>query len=455
VSPWLRYLPSLIRDPLEERAYLQRVISNTGWLIVERVLRMVVGFVVGIWIARHLGVEQYGLLNYASAIVGVLAILGTLGLDPMAVREMVRHPERRNAVLGTLVAARLASGMVLVLCATAAVALLRPGDGLAAMLVLIIAVAQLVVGFDAIDTWFQANMTSRQAAGARSASFLCATLLRVGLLLAGASVTAFAWALFVEALLFAVAMVAVYSRSGLSIMAWRPSAERARALLRDGWPLILASLFAAVSLRIDQVMLGQMVGLAEVGTYAVAVRVVEVLYVVPAAIAASVFPAIIKSKELGGALYPSRIQMLYDAMLWLALAIALPLCLLAPYIVRAFFGSAFDEAGPALRVLAWMPVWVFFAVVRQRWLYAENALLAGTAVEAAACLLNVALNLVLIPRYGAVGAAAASLSSGAVASVLIAPFSPPIRESLRMFLTSATAPLRFKRSMSGQHQADR
>jgi polysaccharide transporter, PST family len=451
MSPWLHLIPPFLRRRLAARSYLQRVIGNAGWLLGERALRMVMGFLVGIWIARYLGVEQYGLLNYATAFVGILAFFGSPGLEPLAVRDMVREPDSRDSTLGTLLALRLAGGLGLVLLAAAAILLLRPGDGVAATLVILISLAQVLMAFDAIDCWFQARVTSRYAVIAKASAFLAATAARVVLILADAPLTAFAWAIFGEAVLFVLAMLAAYRLSGLAPGAWRASRARARSLVAEGWPLMLSAFFAAVYLRIDQVMLGDMSGFAEVGTYAVAIRLVEVLYVVPAVIAASVFPAILKSKELSRPLYDARIQSLYDAMLWMAVVLAIPLCILAPLIVHWLFGDAFAAAAPALAVLAWMPVLVFLNAARQKWLWAENALKAGLAVEAAACALNVVGNLLLIPRYGAVGAGIASLIAMTGATVIVAPFSSAIRQSLRMFLTAATAPVRVLRDgLSGR-----
>jgi O-antigen/teichoic acid export membrane protein len=139
------------------------------------------------------------------------------------------------------------------------------------------------------------------------------------------------------------------------------------------------------------------------------------------------------------------VQSLFDASLWLAVAISLPLSLMAPIIIDTLFGGQYAEAGRVLVVLAWMPVWVFFGMARQRWLLAENSLRAGMAVEIAACGLNVLGNLILIPRYGALGSAMAAVIAAAGSTALLAPFSPPIRASAWMLLTAVLAPARMIR----------
>jgi PST family polysaccharide transporter len=421
------------------------VAANAAWVFGERLLRVGVAFAVGIWVARYLGVEQYGLLNYASALVTSLAFMTTLGVEPLAVRDIVRDPGRRDETLGTLLAMRLFGGAVLAVTATAAAHWLHPQNGLAAALVLLISLAQMLASFEAVDCWFQANVTSRYAAAARAGAFLAASAVRVALVLAGAPLIAFAAAILLEALLFVAALLAAYRASGVRASAWRATLARARELASEGWPLALSVLFAAGYLRIDQVMLGQLAGFAEVGAYAAAARIVEVLCMAPAVVAASVFPAIIKSRESGGEGHRMRIQGLYDLLFWTALPASLGLSIFAPATVQALFGESFSAAARPLTILAWTLPWLFFTAARARWLLAENATKAAMTVEGMACVANVLANLTLIPRYGAVGAAFAFLLAAPVATLLAAPFSPALRLSLLMFLRAAGAPARLFR----------
>jgi len=442
---WYRYLPGVLRRRLEGRSYLRRVIDNTGWVLAERVLRYTIGFLVGVWIARYVGPSDYGLLNYAAAFVGVLTFMSTLGLDSLAVRDMVQNPGASGEILGTLLLMRLAGGVLLIIGAVAGLMILQPGDSRAPTLVLLVSLAQLLQAFDSIDCWFQSIMSSRSTVFAKAAALLSMSAVRVVLILAQAPLVAFAWAILAESTLLALAMLAAYRLSGQRLTSLRTALARAKQLVTGGWPLMLSAAVVAVYSRIDQVMLGQMAGFPEVGAYAVAVRIVEVSYVVPAVIVSSIFPAMIQSLELGRDVFEARIQKLYDLMLWMGVAVALPLSILAPLIVHTVAGDAYAAASPPLALLAWMPVWVFLGLARQKWLLAENALKAAMAIEIAACVLNVLGNLVLIPRHGATGAAMASLLAAAGATVLVAPFSRPIRRSLTMFLVATQAPLRIVR----------
>jgi polysaccharide transporter, PST family len=443
ISPWmLRLLPAFLRRRIVGRSYLLKVIDNTGWIFAERALRHTIGFAVGIWIARYVGPEQYGLLNYAAAFVVVFSFMGVLGLDTVAVREMVRDPTSRDGVLGTLVVLRIIGGLVMVAVIAIAMLLVKPDDSRVYPLIVLTSVATLLLAVESIDCWFQANLTSYYSAIARVVSLLTAAAVRIGMIVLHAPLVAFAWATLAETALLMVAMLMVYRRSGERVFQWRPAFAQAKTLFERGWPLMLSAVVVAVSQRLDQVLVGELAGFAEVGAYAIAVRMVEATYIIPAAIAASTFPAMIKLKEQGNAQYELQMQRLCNVMLWAAFAIAVPLSALSGIIVRFVFGSAYEGAVVPLALLSWMPVFVFFNVVRQRWLLAEQAVPVALAVEVAACVLSVCANLLLVPHYGAAGAAMAALIGAGGCTFVVAPFSRDIRRSLAMMANGVIAPLR-------------
>ncbi len=81
---------------LRDHEGFRRYFANTSWLFAEKILRMFVGLFVGIWVARYLGPEKYGLLSYAQSFVGFFTAIATLGLDGIVVRELVKDESRRE-----------------------------------------------------------------------------------------------------------------------------------------------------------------------------------------------------------------------------------------------------------------------------------------------------------------------------------------------------------------------
>jgi O-antigen/teichoic acid export membrane protein len=155
-------------------------------------------------------------------------------------------------------------------------------------------------------------------------------------------------------------------------------------------------------------MLGQMVGNEEVGVYSAAVRLAEVWYFVPMAVYTSVLPGIVEAKAISEELFYSHLQKFYNLMALLAYAVAIPVTLLAGWIVEMLFGYAYAKSGPMLAVLIWAGLFVNLGVARSSFLMSMNWTKVHLMTVFLGSIINVILNLLLIPRYGGMGAVIAS-----------------------------------------------
>lgn len=149
-----------------------------------------------------------------------------------------------------------------------------------------------------------------------------------------------------------------------------------------------------------------------------ALRLSEAWYFLPMVITTSLFPASINAKKVGRELFHSRQQRLYDLMVWLSVAVALPVTFLSPWIITFLYGDAFSDSAIVLSVHIWASVFVFLGVASSQWLVAENLQLYSLLRTGSGALVNIALNFILIPRYGIVGAAYAFLISYVVATYI-------------------------------------
>lgn len=398
-----------IRQRLAGRRKLQQVLENTGWLFFDNVLRMGVGLLVSIWVTRYLGPERYGELSYATAFVFVFSSIGALGLDWVVVRNLVRSPEQRDEILGSAFLLKLLGGSASFCLAIGSVLLLRPDDRLATWLIAIIALGTVFQSLGVINFWFQSQVQSKYSAYARSAAFLTISLVKIALIQLQAPLIAFAWAALAEVVLGSAALLSAYRISGRHPMSWRWTRMMAGELMRDSWPLLLTDVVMLAYRRIDQVMLGEMVGKSEVGIYAVAVMLAEVWYFIPMAITSSVFPSVVEARQSGEELFQDRLQRYYNLMSFLGWAVALPVTLVANWVVALFFGPSYAMAGPMLTGLIWGGLFINLSIARSSFLTIMNWTRLHFVTDLLGCLLNVALNLYLIPRYGGMGAVIASL----------------------------------------------
>lgn len=433
-SGLLKILPGPIRSRLEGRPHLQQVLSNTGWLFGDRAIRMGMGLVIGVWVARYLGPAEFGLLNYAQAFVALFTALATLGLDRIVVRDLVQHPGQKGEILGTTLALRLGGALFALLVQGLTVYLIQPSNLLLHLLVAILGSGMVFQAFDSVDLWFQSQVQSRNTVIAKNAAFLLMAGVRVTLILMREPLVAFAVAILGEMALGALLLLVMYRRQREDVRTWRVDGTWAKSLLRDGWPLILSGLAVMIYMRIDQIMLGQMRGNAEVGIYSAAVRLSEVWYFIPLAITSSVAPGIIASRTAGEAMYYGRIQKLMRLMVLMSVGIALPMSFLAPFLMTHLFGNAFAASGPILSLHIWTAVFVFLGVSQGPWLVAEGLMKVSLNRTVAGGVVNILLNLYLIPSYGGMGAATATLIAQIVSTLLVNAVDPRTRRIFWMEL---------------------
>jgi PST family polysaccharide transporter len=428
-------------DVLEKPGFRQAA-ANLGWLVAERGVRLVLSLAVGILVVRHLGPVRMGALSYCLALVMLLGCVPALGLDAPLKRDVLRFPGRTVELIASALLLRLGAAA---LAYAGIVAAVLTRTGLEGEEPRLLAVTGLLLFQPALwvsELWMQAQLQARRVVAVQLGALAAASAGRVGLILTDAGVTAFAWVLAFEMALGAAGMFFAARRAGLRIEFGAARRATMRRLLDEAWPLLFASLAIGIYMKIDEVMLRHLAGTAAVGIYAAAVRLSEVWYFLPVALASSLLPALIRARENSAAEYTRRLQQYYDLSAAAGYGLAVPMALAAPWLVRLAYGEAFAAAGPILAVHIWSGIFVFIGVARGQWLVNEGLTrfyLAATAAGAAA---NVALNLVFIPRWGGLGAAYATVASYALAAWLASYFHPAVRATAVMQTRALLIPLR-------------
>jgi PST family polysaccharide transporter len=407
----------------------KRLLANLNWLFADRILRIVGGLVIGIWVARYLGPGDYGLLNFALSFVALFGTVGRLSIDPVAVRELTKFPEREKEILGTIFRLKLWGSLAATALVLPAAWLAQPNNPLFLLLVTITAVSILFNALDVIDIFYQAKTLSKYVVQARAFAFLLFSAVRVGLILGEFSVLWFALVITLELALGAGLMIWIYRRREGKISSWSWQGDTARLLLKDGWPLIASSLFIIIHTRIDQVMIGQMLGEVQVGIYSAAIRISEAWMFVPVLIVQTFMPYFFQLRERNPTLYQQRLMQLYSAMFWTGAAAGILTMVIGQQAIALLFGEAYSGAYAPLVLTIWTGIFSAQAVARGIWMISANLQIYRLFNNLFAVPINVLLNLLWIPKYGASGAAAASLVSVGVGTWLVPLIFVPLRQS--------------------------
>jgi O-antigen/teichoic acid export membrane protein len=396
--------------------------------MAEKIIRMGISLFVGVYVARYLGPERFGLLSYAISFVWLFSALATLGLDGIVVRNLVQNIKDRDRLLGTAFALKLAGAIMLFGCVSF-VMQFTSSDTDTRLLILIIAGGMLLQSFQVVDFYFQSQVLGRLSSIAGLCALLLSSLTKLFLIFSQASLIWFAIATVLETGVLGLVLIFFYLKEKGQISSWRFEWDMAGALLRDSWALILSGFLIIIYMRIDQIMIKEILGSAAVGTYAAAVRLSEAWYFIPMVVCTSIFPAILNAKKKDEKFYNDRLQKLYNLMTWMGIAIALPTTFISNWIITWLYGNAYAGAGSVLKIHIWAGVFVFLGVASSKYFLAENLQKFIMLFCLAGGISNVILNALLLPRYGIVGAAWATFISYAIANYFILLFSSKSRKT--------------------------
>jgi O-antigen/teichoic acid export membrane protein len=439
ISVWLP--PFMVRR-LKGRETLQRSIDNGSWLFMDQLVRMAAGLLVGVWVARYLGPEQYGWLSYAIAVVGTITAFVSLGLNAVVVRELVRTPAAIAEWMGAAFFLKsMGAGVGFLVCV--GVAWLQPMSAAPTRpLILIVGLGMFFQALDVFDLLFQAKGESRVSAQVRISACVVANLLKVGLILAEASLPMIAAVGVLELALCSAGWLWIGGKSGQRIAQFHCNQRRVVALLGDSWPLALSGLAIHIQAYADQVVIGALLGGGELGQYAAAMRLVSVFAFVPMVVQTVAAPEITRAKQDDERLYQRRLHDLYRTMFGLFLLTAVPLIVLGPMAAQLLFGASY--AGASL-LLPWLAFRLFFTnlgMARSIFLTNEGLFRFGLITATLGAGLNIGLNLLLVPRWGARGAIIASFASFGLTTFALEFFQPRAWANLHLMGRAVFLPWR-------------
>ena len=392
------------------------VTKNIGWMLMDRVFRMGLSVLIVIWMARVFGPEQFGQYNFALSVIGILAVITGLGLHGVVVREVVKRPKHANNIISAgFVALCFVGGLGAAL--TAGIAISWETPYLPTYLIAILSLTLVMKSTDIVRSWFESQMQSRITILAENGVFLCMAAVRIYFILTEMPLMAFIWLLVVEATLLALAFLFALWRFTPIRLSMRPNFAEIKPLVKEALPILVAGLGVVIYMRIDQVILGVLLGQESVGIYAAAVRISEIWYFVPAAIAASVFPSSVASRDTNPADYSSNLRKLHRLMWGLSGAAILLIFWLGETLILGLYGTPYASAHPVLLVQILGGVFVSLSLSRNNWLMAENLQIYTMIFTGSGAIVNIGLNFYLIPKYGVLGAAYATALS--YASVVV------------------------------------
>jgi len=395
------------------------LLSNSAWSLLNQGARVTALGIVTIALSRHFGPQRFGSLAFGLAFVRIFAVIAAFGLDRLIVRRLAEDPVRAAGILRGAFRLKLGLALASYLALLGLAFLLDPGERLIVAIVALAGAGLLCQPFDVFDLRFQSQNRFRLSFYGRTVPVLLSTTIKFGALLAGAPLLVFAALETVEAMMVAATLWLLHERSQTPGTSQPVAAFDWRRSLGEGLPLLLASLAVMVYMRSDVLMLGKMAGFDAAGIYAAAAQITEACALLPLAFAPALFPILIRWRKLGPHYYKKQFGRLFLGAALAGFAVSLLLSVAARPIVLLLYGPQYLPAAKVLVIHGWATIFVFLGIVQSGYDITEGLTWAATQRATLGALTNIGLNFILIPRYGAAGAAVATLISYGCSAFLL------------------------------------
>jgi O-antigen/teichoic acid export membrane protein len=413
--------------------YLTKVFYNISWLTLDQMIRMGINTFVGILIARYLGVAQFGAYNYALAFIMIFSPMITFGFDGFIIRDFVANPDKKAEILGSCLLVRLMGAVIAISLVHISISLIKssPTDQLTRIITDIVVITFIFQPFDVVDLMFRAQLKSKYTVWSKTSAFLLASALKILCLIFHLPLIAFAILYVFEVALGAVGMIALCSnRIGLNLKVWYATIDRMFYILKEGWPLLLSNTSAFLYSRIDQILIGWYLGDAAVGIYAASTKLYEMGLIFILILYNSFFPMLHdlyhRDKELFYKRY-ALITDLYTVIGYLTLAFVL---VFSKQAVLLTFGKGFNGTSDILNIQIFGLLILCNASLRSMYMAITSSQKILLRFTLGAALLNIILNLILIPKFGIKGSAVATVITYVFGHLIMNVF---FKETRRLF----------------------
>lgn len=404
-----------------------QILRQFSWMLAEKIFSLSSVAIVGILIARTLGPYDFGILNYISAIAAITLAIGGFGLQGIVTRELKESPESEHELLGTT-SVITTIGMAVVAIAFGFYCFYFDSmDERIRWLSILIVATCILRRFEFLESWFVVKSRVKIYVIPRFIITFIFVGIKLVLVWADAPLTQFVIVMAVEYAAIGIRSLGTYYAQHDRGPAWSWNVSAAKSLLLRSWPVMLGSILSMVYLKIDLVMLAWWVSPDEAGIYAAASRLSEIWYVLPVLFMTAVFPSLLAMRGIDLDRYSRALQLIMDGLCGLGTLLAIFIVFIAPFAISVLYGASYAAAGPILMIHILGAVFVFMRALLSKWLIAEDLFMYSLITHGAGAVTNLALNYLLIPPYGGIGAAVATAISYSIAGYFSLVFSKKTR----------------------------
>lgn len=386
----------------------QKVVKNLVWAVVGKIVTLLGSLLVGIFVARYLGPQQYGLMNYVFSYIAVFQVFASFGLDSIEIREEAHRNDEKNKLIGTAFVLKILFAIITILLVVISVWIFE-ADSFTKWMIIMYSLSMIMNSFGVIRNYFTSIVWNEYIVKTEITRTIIGAGIKVALLLIHAELFWFVLSTLFDTVLLASGYIVSYKSKIDRIRNWRFDKAIAIYLIKQSFPLLLSGAAVVVYQKIDQVMLGNMIDKAAVGYYSVAGKFTEICLFIPTILSQTITPILVKAYHDNMDDYQRKAKSFMNITIWGTIIICIVICLISHPLIKYTFGIEYTAAVTLLQIMIFKTIGYASAQITGALIVIEKKQKYVVIRNIIGCVVCIGLNLLLIPRYGVTGAAVASV----------------------------------------------
>ncbi len=414
-----------------------KILENSLWIMSDKIFNMVVGILITGMVARYFGPEKLGIFNYSLSFITLFTAISTLGLETLVVKAIVTQEKDEGTILYTSLVMRVIGGILLIILSNVLIKVIEPDNKQIHTIVVILSFGMLFKSLDVIEYWIHAHQNAKYSSFVRIATIIFTSILKVALIFLKGSIIKLSFIYIFDAIMAGVIYQIMFFKKKNNNIGFSVDFKYGIKLLKQSWAIVLSGLMITLYMQLDKIMLGKMMNdYSQVGIYTAATQIATMWYFVPMALINSYKPVIMMAKENSADNYLNKMQKLYDLVSLSSLVFSILVIIFGKVVIRILFGKEFFGAYSILIISVWAGIFALLGSARSVWLISEGKQKYTMLYTFVGFIVNLVLNLLLINRFGGIGAAIATLIAQFVANVITLYFIEETKISSLMILKS-------------------
>lgn len=401
-----------------EHPGVRKYTSNTGWLFATQGVRLAVGFLVGIWVARYLGPQDFGYYNYVTSYAYIFLAFSAFGTTEEIVKEIANGNRNEQSILSSAFYLRLFAGLFAIIFFNLLALFLDENEDMK-KLFLIVSTTFIIQPFEVVDLFNKAKVQIKLTAIPQIIQLIISSFIKIYFISINASLNYFIYVFVLDLVFYVFFLYIPYYRKEKDFIFRKVDFKQIKALFFRTFPLMIVSLITLLLIRLDHLMIKNLLGAKALGYYSSASKIIEIFYLIPILVTTSLFTAILNAKKNSKTEYNNRFKRMNSFLFCINLSTICFIMFFGELIIEMLYSKEYAPSANILKYFSLSILFFTFSYINIRWYIAEDLRTFLMFKSVAAIVINFSLNYILIPEIGVLGAVWASIITNVICFFLV------------------------------------